>query len=267
MADPADALGFGRESTHDYEGRPPDRWSRPWSPTLVMALTVVGALVVGFLLSSALSAGRNVAVSQHERRDELVSLINAREDRADALREQLDDLRAEVAAAEAAAATGVPALQEQVGEVEMAAGMTAVSGPGLRVTLGDAAPDCSDYEENCRIHDSDIQLAVNALFAAGAEAVAVNGERVIATTAIRGAGRTIQVNYRPLGDPYTIEAVGDPEHLAENFLRSEFADLFVVWEDLYGLGFDLEEHDDLEIPGFGGSVRLREAAPAQGGSS
>lgn len=265
MADPADALGFGREPINDYDRRPPDRWSQPWSPTLVTVLTVVGALLVGFLLASALVAGRDVAVSQHERRDELVSLIDAREGHTAALRDQLDELRGRVAAAEAEAAAGVPNLQAQVGEVEVAAGITAVTGPGLRVTLSDAGPDCSEYEENCRIHDSDLQLAVNALFAAGAEAVAVNDERVIATTAIRSAGRTVQVNYRPLGEPYVVEAVGDPAALADAFSASEFAELFLVWEDLYGLGFAVEEADELALPGYGGSLQLREAAPSERG--
>lgn len=268
MAEPAEALGFGREPTDDYDRRPPDRSSQPWSPTLGTTLTVAGAVLVGFLLTSALSAGRDMAVSQHERRDQLVSLIDARQDHTAALRDQLDELRGRVAAVEADAAAGVPALREQVGDVEVAAGITAVAGPGVRVTLADAEPDCSEHEENCRIHDSDLQLAVNALFAAGAEAVAVNDERVIATTAIRSAGRTIQVNYRPLGEPYVVEAVGDPQVMTDEFHASEFTELFLIWEDLYGLGFTVEEADDLELPGYGGSLRLREAAPArQGGRS
>jgi uncharacterized protein YlxW (UPF0749 family) len=135
-----------------------------------------------------------------------------------------------------------------------------VRGPGLRVAFGDGAGACpTGRQEDCRIQDVDLQLAVNALFAAGAEAVAINGERVVPTTAIRSAGQSILMNYRVLVAPYVIDAVGDPSSLPEGFARSAVAQDFEIWQDIYGLDFSWEPVDDLLVPAYTGSVRLRSA--------
>jgi uncharacterized protein YlxW (UPF0749 family) len=129
------------------------------------------------------------------------------------------------------------------------------------VTFDDAGSSCRGLTpEDCRIQDVDLQLAVNALFGLGAEAVAVNGERVIATTAIRGAGRAILVNYRVLTPPYVVEAVGDRERLAREFAGTAIAGDFEAWKSRYGLGFGWEPASDLILPAYGGSVRFRQAA-------
>jgi uncharacterized protein YlxW (UPF0749 family) len=224
---------------------------------------VVGALVVGFLLGGGVTAGRSAARIQDERKDELIALIGARMERTDALAAQLEELRGRVTAAEAQAAAGLPALRARLADAEHNAGLTRVKGPGLRVVLADAPSPCVGLPENCRILDADLQLALNALFAAGAEAVAVNGERIISTSAVRSAGRSILVNYRVLASPYTIDAVGDPDLLPERFGESTFAADFALWKDRYGLGFSMTALDDVDVPAFSGSVRLRTAVDAQ----
>lgn len=256
------ALGLADQPAHDYPYGPPTRWSRPWASPLVTVLTAIGAALVGFMLVAGMSAGRTSAQEQDARKTELVTLIHARQEHTEELAAQLDDLRARVAEAEAEAAAGAPALTARLREMEQAAGLTRVVGPGVRVTLNDAPSDCSVQEEECRIQDRDLQLTVNALFAAGAEAVAVNGERVIATTAVRRAGRQLLVNYRVLVAPYVIEAIGHPDRLERDFARSELAQQFAVWTDVYELGFATEVVDSLDLPGYSGRVRLRSAALA-----
>lgn len=261
MADPAEALGLRRGPSDDYHLPPPTRWSQPWSGRTVTILTVVGALLVGFLLSSGLRAGRDVAREQDVRRSELITLIDARQQHVETLSAQLEELRTRVQSAEAQAAEGVPALRGRLEDMERAAGMTRLAGPGLRVTLGDASGTCpTGRAEDCRIQDTDLQLAVNVLFAVGAEAVAVNGERIIATTAIRGAGRAVLVNYRVLTSPYVIEAIGDPDRLHDGLMAGQLAQDFVVWKDVYGLAFSVERQERLEVAAFGGALRLRSAA-------
>lgn len=268
MADPAEALGLRRGTSDDYRLPPSVRWSQPWSGRTVTVLTVVGALLVGFLLSVGLRAGRDVAREQDLRRIELISLIDARQEHVEALSVQLEALRTRVQSAEAQAVEGVPALRGRLQEMERAAGMTRVAGPGLRVTFGDASGTCpTGRSEDCRIQDTDLQLAVNLLFSLGAEAVAVNGERVIATTAIRGAGRAVLVNYRVLTAPYVVESIGDRELLHDGFMAAQLAQDFLVWKDVYGLGFSVERHDRLELPAFTGALRLRSApVVGEGGS-
>lgn len=252
-------LGLADEPAHDYPHGPPTRWVRPWSSWLVTGLTAAGALLVGFLLVAGLSAGRTSAREQDARKDELIELINAREAHAEQLTARLDGLRNRVTAVEAGVAAGRPSLAAELRVVEEAAGLTRVTGPGVRVSLSDGPDECSAESEECRIQDSDLQQTVNALFGAGAEAVAINGERVIATTAIRRAGRSLLVNYRVLNPPYVIEAIGNPDRLLLDFSRSDIAQQFAVWTEVYGLGFVSEISHELDVPAYGGSVQLRTA--------
>jgi uncharacterized protein YlxW (UPF0749 family) len=218
---------------------------------------------VGFLLAAGLSAGRSVAIEQSERRAELIDLIRTRQDHTAALGAQLEGLRAEVDVAQERLAAGVPALRSQVLDVEAAAGLTRVRGPGLAVTFSDGTGVCpTGRAEDCRIQDVDLQLAVNALFAAGAEAVAINGERVVSTTAIRSAGQSILMNYRVLVAPYVLEAIGDPVTMPERFAATQIARDLEVWKEIYGLGFSWEPVDELTVPAYSGSVRLRSATLA-----
>src|SRR5207253_4639319 len=127
------------------------------------------------------------------------------------------------------------------------AGTLAVKGHGLVVHLADSSrtPASSDEASAYRIHDVDIQLVVNALFAAGAEAVSVNGNRLVATTPIRAAGATIVVNFRPLNTTYEVRAIGAR---TDDFEKSEIARRFRRWQDLFGLGFRVEHRTRLGVP-------------------
>lgn len=259
MSDPARALGLRLED--DYRPLPSPRWSQPWSSAAIRAATVIGALLVGFLLTTGLTAGRQAAVEQNERKDELIALVNARQERADALSVQLEQLRAQVTAAEqSVAAAGAPSLNAKLQQVEAATGLTALRGAGVRLTFSDAEGTCSTGRvEDCRIQDVDLQLAANTLWGLGAEGVAVNGERIIATTAIRSAGSSVLINYRVLTSPYVVEAVGDSETLHDEFLTSQLAEDFELWRDMFGLGFTAEVLDEVTLPAYTGSVRVRTA--------
>ena len=259
MSDPAQALGLHFED--DYQPLPAHRWHQPWPSRTVQAMTAIGALIVGFLLTTGLTAGRQAAVAQHERKDELIALIDARQDRTDALAERLDELRREVTAIEQSVATaGTDTLNDSLARAEASAGLTAVRGPGVQISFADATGTCSTGRvEDCRIQDVDLQLATNVLWGLGAEAIAVNGERIIATTAIRSAGSSVLINYRVLTSPYVVEAIGDPEVLRDGFLGSQLAQDFQVWRDVFGLGFSDTVVSDLTLPPYTGAVRLRTA--------
>lgn len=262
VPDPMKMLGLA-ELADDYRA-PPPRWAEPWTPRVVTTMTVVGALLVGFLIASGVSVGRSAAEAQDARKADLIALIEVRQEHVDTLSTQLDDLRGRVAAVEEQVA-GASGLRRELDRLEERAGLTALGGPGLRVVLDDASGACpSGRQRDCEIQDVDLQLALNRLFGLGAEAVAVNGERVIATTAIRNAGRAILVNYRVLAPPYEVVAIGDPEALVAGFAGSDVALDFAVWSDVYGLRFDVEPVDEARVPAFGGSLRLRYAGVAEG---
>jgi uncharacterized protein YlxW (UPF0749 family) len=263
---PAEALGLGSEPPHEYGSTlaAPAILPRP-TGWVGVAVVIVAALLVGFLLTAGMQIGRTMAHDHDVRRAQLIELISVRQDHVGALTEQLEQLRGQVAAIESDTAAGIPTLQRQLADMEAAAGLTMVAGPGLRVTLDDARRPCpTGRPDDCRIQDTDLQLLANELFAAGAEAVAINGERVIATTAIRNAGGTILVNYRVLVAPYIVEAVGHSEGLAASLQQSQLGEDFTIWRDAYGLAFSIEEASDLQVPAFSGSIRLRAAAAGEG---
>ena len=139
-------------------------------------------------------------------------------------------------------------LARQVQDYELVTGYTAVTGPGAVVTLQDAPPDPESAQPDLeRVLDTDIQRAVNGLWQAGAEAVAVNGQRLTARSAIRSAAGAILVNYRPLRPPYRVEAVGPPS-LAEAFAASTDAAALRGVSEQFGIGLAIEDADNLLLP-------------------
>ena len=116
------------------------------------------------------------------------------------------------------------------------------------------AKDPSAYN----ISDSDLQMVVNALWSAGAEAIAVNGNRLVATSSIRAAGETVVVNFRPLSPPYKVEAVGANER---RFADSDIATRMRSWHSSFDLGFSTSRVDKLTIAPFAGRVGIDVAQP------
>ncbi|MGH3664513.1 MAG: DUF881 domain-containing protein [Egibacteraceae bacterium] len=267
MSELARALGLEPDTESDYRPREPTRWSQPWSVVTVRALTAAGALVVGFLVATGFVAGHQTVLAQDARKGQLIALVGARQERAEALSQQLDKLRVQVAEAErTTASVGSGALQGQLRRTEAVAGLTPLRGPGVRLTFSDGTGECTTGRaEDCRIQDVDLQLATNTLFALGAEGVAINGERLIATTAIRSAGSSILVNYRVLFSPYVIEAVGDAQALSDGFDDSTLAQDFTYWKDTYNLGLTSATIEELVLPGYSGAVRVDGVPPEAGG--
>ena len=219
--------------------------------------------LLGFLLVTAAQSASATKVAEQPRKERLISLIQERRstmsdlDKAvRKLRGQLNDAQHKVtrqgnAAADAAKAQAVLAAQ---------AGASGVTGRGLRVKVSDASsiPDDTRDASAYRISDTDLQLLVNALWSAGAEAVAVNGNRVVATTSIRAAGETVVVNFRPLSPPYRLDAIGAD---ARVFGQSDIAGRMRRWHTLFGLGFSTRQVDTLTVPAYAGRVGIDVATP------
>jgi uncharacterized protein YlxW (UPF0749 family) len=155
-----------------------------------------------------------------------------------------------------------------VEDAELAAGALPVSGPGLLVTLADAEPDAdedpvggtTEADPRGQVRDGDLQLVVNALWASGAEAVSINGQRLGPTTAIRFAGDAVLVDFRPVTNPYLVSAIGDPATLRSRFLASPEVNALAVISETYGLRFEFAQEDELSLPA-GSPPELRSAVP------
>jgi uncharacterized protein YlxW (UPF0749 family) len=163
--------------------------------------------------------------------------------------------------------TGQRALDELAG-AEQGAAAVPVTGPGLLVTLANADPDADDdpvggtTEEDPRgkVRDGDLQLVVNALWAAGAEAISINDQRLGSTTAIRFAGEAVLVDFRPVTNPYEIRAIGDPDTLSARFLASPEVGALAVISESFGLRFEFAQEDELTLPAAS-TLELRNADP------
>jgi uncharacterized protein YlxW (UPF0749 family) len=227
--------------------------------------------VAGVLVAVTYDQAAAGAQGREEVRAALVAEVEGESETTDRLAADLEALRADVTvardAALAATAVGQRAL-DRLEDAELAAGGRPVSGPGLLVTLADAGPDAdedpvggtAEADPRGQVRDGDLQLVVNALWAAGAEAVSINGQRLGPTTAIRFAGEAVLVDFRPVTNPYLVSAVGDPATLRGRFLASPEVGALAVISETYGLRFEFAQEDELSLPA-GSPPELRAAVP------
>jgi uncharacterized protein YlxW (UPF0749 family) len=254
-----------REARAAGEEAPPSRRRRGQ-----LAVALVLALA-GLLAAVAYDQAAAGAQGREEVRSALVAEVESESATTDGLAADLESLRADVTAARdgALAATSVgQRARERVEDAELAAGALPVSGPGLLVTLADAEPDAdedpvggtTEADPRGQVRDGDLQLVVNALWASGAEAVSINGQRLGPTTAIRFAGDAVLVDFRPVTNPYLVSAIGDPATLRSRFLASPEVNALAVISETYGLRFEFAQEDELSLPA-GSPPELRSAVP------
>jgi uncharacterized protein YlxW (UPF0749 family) len=114
--------------------------------------------------------------------------------------------------------------------------------------------------------DRDLQTVVNGLWAAGAEAIAVNGQRLTARSAIRYAGQAILVDFRPLVPPYVVQAIGEAAGLQTRFAAGSAGAYLQALRDNYGVQGAIVPSANLELPGAGGSTTRFASARAASAS-
>ena len=221
--------------------------------------------MLGFLLVTSVSSASENRRQSVPRKARLIDLIERRRDQVDDLDAAVRQLRNDVAEAERLVARTTARDQDRselMQRLSMQAGTNALEGTGLEVRMADSDrdPPSADDSGAFRIHDRDVQLVVNALFAAGAEAVAVNENRIVATTAVRAAGDTVVVNFRPLSPPYKIVAIGADR---DRFAESEIAERFRRWTRLFGLQFTVSSVAKARVPPYTGRVGISTATPVE----
>ena len=147
---------------------------------------------------------------------------------------------------------------------KLAAGVVEVKGPGVIITLEDPATDeeiGGNYSELIYRYDLILEL-VNRLREAGAEAVSINGHRIVNTTEISLAGDNVNINGTPTSPPYTVKAIGKPDTL-----ESAITIRFGILEQMgsFGIRTDLIKQDELVIPRYSGIITFRYAKPVTQG--
>ncbi|GGX12443.1 membrane protein [Streptomyces malachitofuscus] len=160
---------------------------------------------------------------------------------------------------------------EKLADLEKRAGTQKLTGEAITVTLNDAPPDATaklpGYPEPqpdyLVIHQQDLQAVVNAMWQGGAEGIKVMDQRLISTSAVRCVGNTLILQGRVYSPPYKITAVGDPEKLRKALAASPAIQNYMVYVNVYGLGWKVEDNGTATLPGYSGTVDLHYAQPVE----
>lgn len=226
--------------------------------TALVALAAFGLLVA--VAGVQTSRGAAATAADHAA---LVRQINARQAHLSAEQARLARLHGDVRELQQrqlAATSDGRALRTRLTELGTIIGARAVSGPGVKVVVNDSP-------SGVQVQDQDLQLLVNGLWQVGAEAIAINGQRVTALTSIRTAGEAITVNYRYLNSPYVVRAIGNTSEMPANLLDTAGGQRFLALQSGYGVRFTIDTEDSMTLPAAR-HLRLRAASsqrPSTGG--
>ncbi|QSB12599.1 DUF881 domain-containing protein [Natronosporangium hydrolyticum] len=215
-------------------------------------ITVLTLAVVGALLAVAYQQVVAEQPSRAQVRADLETQIRDRQDETQVLQDRADTLRDEVAALRDQQ-LGDPAAVRTLRELEAVAGLGRVHGDGVvvRVDDGPASVDPQTGEQvvdpQARILYRDLQDLANALWAAGAEGVAINGRRLTATSTIRSASGAILIDRTPVAGPYEVVAVG-PDDLGDRFAATQAAALMELLVQEFGIEYEVRSDSDLTLP-------------------
>jgi uncharacterized protein YlxW (UPF0749 family) len=229
--------------THAGRTRRPSPW--PW-------LVPVAALLAGALFASSVRAAEG-----HDLRSDYTRLP-------DLIREQnrvneqrqgtVDELQSRVDAVTAALAPGdseTQSLDQQANEVSLQDAKL----------VGGEVPEGQD-PDNYVIHQQDVQAVVNALWAGGAEAMMIQDQRVVSTSAVRCVGNTLILQGRVYSPPYVITAIGDPNRLVATLDADPQVNILQEWSVAVGLGYEVQVLDTTQLPAYAGSITPEHAEVA-----
>lgn len=236
--------------------------------TLKAKLGLAACLVLAALVVTLGAAEARVAAPVlAKERQELIDRIGDETEAADGLESQVDKLRADVGRRQR------KALEKHGGDqgerVALLAGATPVEGPGVKLVVDDAEDtaqggggprETSGFADTGRVRDRDLQRFVNGLWQSGAEAIAINGQRLTALSAIRAAGDAILVDNRPLVPPYTVLAVGNGKQLGNAFRESDDGQYLQALKDTFDIRTSLSVQQKVSLP-VAPSLIVRTAEP------
>jgi uncharacterized protein YlxW (UPF0749 family) len=230
----------------------------------------VVCLLAGLLLATThgVSGGNEIRRADSPR---LVDLVRESQRAVDRLSDQRSELSARVDAARAGPVANdseVAALSAKIARLAVDAGLTPVRGPGLVVTLTDAQRDANGQfprdatADDLVVHEQDIQAVVNALWSGGAEAVQMQDQRLITTSAVRCVGNTLLLNGRTYSPPYMITAVGNADKMQAALAAAPLVTLYKQYVVRFGLGYTEEPRAEVDVVGYTEPVAVRYARPA-----
>jgi len=229
------------------------------------------AALAGLMFAANAQLARTPAYNPREPQN-LVQLVRTGSERVTELTEQVQALNDEIDAltgvtlteANLAGQFGVPTIVEDAAKVTAeaaAVGFLPVTGPGVTVVLDDAPASSANIPgvtpDDLVIHQQDLQAVIAALWAGGAEAMTLMGERVTMTSAFRCTGNVLLLHGRLFSPPFVVQAIGDPAALSTSVLASEGVQIFLGYVEWLGLGFSLNDAAELTFPAYTGTATLK----------
>lgn len=234
---------------------------RPIGASGAIAVAVFTVLIV----VAGAQTSRNAPSNERQRR-ELVGQVDAARTELAEARGRIRDLQRETTRLENRQLAGDSSAQTLLDRIRLLgalAGTVAVDGPGVRV-VADDAPGADSART--KVLDSDLQRLANGLWEAGAEAIAINGQRLTNLSAIRLAGSAITVNNRSLRRPYVVAAIGDPDTLPARFAETTSGQAWLDLQREVGLRLSITTAESLHLPAADvGDLRFARRLP--GGTS
>lgn len=230
-----------------------------------MLLVPVTALAAGLLFATSASTAQGTDL-RADRRLQLTELIAREADDVAVLEREAERLRQEVReqADEAAARDTRVAAERAPAALEWAAGLVPVTGPGVTVELDDAPrqpgrPELSAEPDDLVVHQQDVQAVVNALWAGGAEAMSLMGQRIVSTSAVRCVGNTVILHGQVYSPPFVVTAIGDPAALRASLDDDPGVAYYRTFVDRFGLGYAVRSEREVELPAYTGPLEMPHA--------
>ena len=234
-------------------------------PRLARSATVIVMALAGLMMTTAAINSRGHDL-RPERDTDMATLVRSQASHNAALQKEAAGLRAQVEdLSKADQAPGVTSsVISSASALAPSVGLEAVSGKALRVTLDDAPlsenPDGVDANMLV-VHQQDIQMVVNTLWSGGAEAMTIQGQRVISTTAVKCVGNTVVLHGVAYAPPYVIEAIGDLNAMQKALDTSEAVRIYKEYVSAYQLGWSVERAGQVTMPAYTGAVAVSHATP------
>ncbi len=230
----------------------------------------VVCLCAGLLLATThtVSGGSEIRRSDAPRLVDLVREAQATVDRLSTQRETLVDQIDNHHGGTPSAAAALAAITHRADALAVDAGLEAMRGPGLVVTLNDAQRDAGGRfpgdasADDLVVHQQDIEAVLNAMWSAGAEAIQMQDQRIIATSAPLCVGNTLLLNGRTYSPPYAITAIGDVPAMQAALAAAPMVELYKRYVLRFGLGYTEERTAEVEVVAHPPAVRMRYAKPA-----
>jgi len=225
------------------------------------SLAVAGvAAIAGLLFAANAQLARNPVVSLRNPQN-LAQLVATGSDRVTQLTELISVLNSEIDELASNVETPMVVENTQLVTAENAAiGFLPVTGPGITVVLDDAPVSAENIPgvtpDDLVIHQQDLQAVIAALWAGGAEAMTLMGERVTMTSAFRCTGNVLLLHGQVFSPPFVVQAIGNPQQLEASVMASEGVRKFLWYVEWLGLGFGLNREDALTFPAYAGAGAL-----------